>query len=198
MGLVIGITGGIATGKTTLAKYFEKWGATLVEADRIGWELLAKADIYQNIIDKFGEKVSRDGRIDRKELGKVVFSDRKKREEFNKIVHPSLLKIMKQKLEELKEKHPESIIVVDAALIVEWSISDLFDAIVVVTSEKETQIRRLGLSRKEAIDRIDAQLPHEEKVQYADYVVKNDDTIEKFKKKIRTLWEEINARKSDR
>jgi len=195
MGLVIGITGGIATGKTTLAKCFEKWGAILVEADRIGWELLAKADIYQNIIDKFGEKVSRDGRIDRKELGKVIFSDRKKREEFNKIVHPPLLKIMKQTLEELKEKHPESIIVVDAALIVEWSISDLFDAIVVVTSKKETQIRRLGLSRKEAIDRIDAQLPHEEKVQYADYVVKNDGTIEEFKKKIKTLWEEINTRK---
>lgn len=196
--MLIGITGAMGSGKTTVARFFKEWGASLIQADTIGWKLLDIPQIAETVVKKFGTGVlGNDGNIDRKALGGKAFGSRAELEALNSIVHPPLLKELKDRID--RETLKSKIIVVDAALIVEWKITDWFDELVVVTCPEMIKIRRLieaGLSEGEAAKRLGYQIRDEERVKYGHFVIDNSGTPEELKKKARAVFDSICAESS--
>lgn len=187
--MVVGITGTIGSGKTTLAGFFKGWGAALIEADRIGWEILDRPKIREALISEFGQQIVNEaGCVDRKLLGERVFQGRDQLEKLNRIVHPTLLKELKKAID-LQAKESK-VVVVDAALIVEWGIVDWFDKLVVLTCPESLKVRRLaegGIGEDTARRRLACQLKDEERIRFADFVVDNSSDLEDLRKKAREL-----------
>ncbi|MDI6689673.1 MAG: dephospho-CoA kinase [Actinomycetota bacterium] len=195
---VIGVTGGIATGKSTVAKLLASRGAKVIDADQISREVMApKSEVWEKIVTYFGEEILlQDGSIDRKKLAKIVFSDPQELEVLNRLTHPSIIKVIEDRLEELKRTRWDQVIVFDCPLLIETQLLPLVDEVVVVTTKEETQIKRLeekGLSAEEARARMRAQIPQEERVKFADYIVENDGTLDELREKVDELWEAIKA-----
>jgi dephospho-CoA kinase len=177
----VGLTGNIASGKSTVGKIFEAYGFPVIEADRIGWKLLKRPDIAEKVIAVFGN-VEKDGVIDRKKLGAMVFADRTMLQVLNGIVHPQLLGELRRKIIRSKA----FVTVVNAALIFEWDIGDWFDKTVLVMSSEEKKVERLekkGLTREEALQRIRLQIPECEKTARCDFVIENNGTFEELREK---------------
>jgi dephospho-CoA kinase len=132
------------------------------------------------IVRTFGKSILDKGKkIDRRKLGKIVFGDPRALYKLNEIVHPPLLKIIKSELNKYRKKSARKLIIIDAALIFEWGIADWCDFILVVTASKSIRIQRMmkdGLTKKEAVDRIKSQLPEQDKIRLADYVIRNNGT----------------------
>jgi len=178
---LIGLTGNIASGKSSVGKLLKENGLPVIEADRIGWEILERKEIIQEILDVFGN-ILKDGKVDRKKLGNIVFSNKRKLKIFNALVHPPLLQKLKREI----DKRSGKVIVVNAALIFEWEIEHWFDKIILVTAEKKKRIDRLlknNLTRKEAIQRINSQMDEKEKIKKSDFIIENNGTFEELKKK---------------
>ena len=178
---LIGLTGNIASGKSSVGKLLKENGLPVIEADRIGWEILERKEIIQEILDVFGN-ILKDGKVDRKKLGNIVFSNKRKLKIFNAIVQSPLLQKLKREI----DKRSGKIIVVNAALIFEWEIEHWFDKIILVTAEKKKRIDRLlknNLTRKEAIQRINSQMDEKEKIKKSDFIIENNGTFEELKKK---------------
>lgn len=179
---IIGLTGGIGTGKSTVSKIIVKKGFPLIDADLIAREVVESGKpAYSMIIDTFGEKIlNRDGSIDRKKLGLLVFNDVDLRLKLNNIVHPQIYKKIKEKL--LYYSINNAIIFLDIPLLIE-GLEDLrefgitFDEIWVVYADKETQIKRIierdKIDYESATKRVDAQLPIDEKLKFADVIIYN-------------------------
>lgn len=183
--ILIGLTGNIASGKSSVGKLLKENGLPVIEADRIGWEILERKEIMQEILDVFGDIV-KDGKIDRKKLGNIVFSNKRKLKIFNALVHPPLLQKLKREI----DKRSGKVIVVNAALIFEWEIEHWFDKIILVTSEKKKRIDRLlknNLTRKEAIQRINSQMDEKEKIKKSDFIIENNGTKTQLKEKILSI-----------
>jgi len=183
--ILIGLTGNIASGKSSVGKLLKENGLPVIEADRIGWEILERKEIMQEILDVFGDIV-KDGKIDRKKLGNIVFSNKRKLKIFNALVHPPLLQKLKREI----DKRSGKIIVVTAALIFEWEIEHWFDKIILVTSEKKKRIDRLlknNLTRKEVIQRINSQMDEKEKIKKSDFIIENNGTKTQLKEKILSI-----------
>lgn len=179
--ILIGLTGNIASGKSSVGKLLKENGLPVIEADRIGWEILERKEIIQEILDVFGN-ILKDGKVDRKKLGNIVFSNKRKLKIFNALVHPPLLQKLKREI----DKRSGKVIVVNAALIFEWEIEHWFDKIILVTAEKKKRIDRLlknNLTRKEAIQRINSQMDEKEKIKKSDFIIENNGTFEELKKK---------------
>lgn len=176
---IIGLTGGPGTGKSLVAEYLEEQGAIILSGDDAGREVVGGIPIVKKrLVNAFGDSILRDnGSLDRRLLGRMVFADPLAREKLNGIVHPHLLKTLKTWIEKRRVQFPKKLIVVDAALIFEWGIADWFDYILVVYAGRDLRLKRMmisGLSRKEAADRISAQIPQRKKVALADYVIENN------------------------
>lgn len=176
---VIGLTGGPGAGKSLVAEYLEERGGIILSGDDAGREVIRKIPIVlKQFVNAFGESIlTDDGSLNRRLLGRMVFSDPAAREELNRIIHPYLLKILKTWIKQCCRRSPKKLIVIDAALIFEWGIADWFDYLLVITARRELRIRRMlksGLSRKEAIDRISSQIPQRTKAVLADYVIENN------------------------
>ncbi|MEW6685187.1 MAG: dephospho-CoA kinase [Candidatus Edwardsbacteria bacterium] len=198
--LIIGLTGGIASGKSTVADFFEKWGAKIIKADEIGHQLiLPSKKAWREIVETFGEGILLPhGPIDRLTLSKIVFANPTAKKKLNAIVHPLLIKEIERELQSLKEKIFEGVVVIDAALIVEWGIQKtLCQKLITVETTRKNQIKRLmenkGLTLKEAEQRIDSQLERDERIEAADYVIKNDGSIEELEKRAKKIWGKIKA-----
>lgn len=195
--LVIGITGGIACGKTEVAKVFQKKGAKVISGDQIGREVAEKnKGVLGQLVKAFGQSIlKRDGTLNRRKLGKIAFVSNEGRDKLNEIVHPHLLKELRRKIERLKGKRKSGVVVVDAALIVEWGLEKELDYLIFVESKREDKIRRLqkekGYSRGEALDRIKSQLPETTKKSKADFVIGNDKGLAELRRKANTIWEKI-------
>ncbi len=194
-GPIFGLTGGVACGKSTVARYFQNLGAQIIEADRIGHEFL-EPDVpsYHEILATFGKEIlDSGGRIDRKKLGARVFADPHQLHRLNAIVHPRLIARLEELAAEQKKLHPHAVVIVDAALIFEWGIAGTLRKVVVACCRPEQQVERLmakaGVSREQAEQRIRAQMPAEEKRRRADYVVDCSGTLEYS----RTQTEAINT-----
>ncbi|MDA1477575.1 dephospho-CoA kinase [Bacillus changyiensis] len=195
MTLVIGLTGGIASGKSTVAQMFQKRGITVVDADFIAKEVVEKGKAaYQKMVEVFGEKILLDnGDIDRKKLGTLVFTNEDKRKQLNEIVHPEVRKAMIKQRDQAIQAN-EQIVVLDIPLLYESRLESLTDKVLVVWVPKHLQLERLmkrnQLTEEEAKNRINAQLSLDEKKQKADVVIDNSGSLENTKQQFEELFDQ--------
>ena len=177
--LRVGLTGGIATGKSTVGMMFIQLGCHLIDADRITHELLQPGQaVHTAVVEAFGERIlGPDRTINRKILGETVFNDPQARSKLNGFVHPAVIQRQREWLNEMEGKDPSGISIVDAALMVEAETYKNYDKLIVVTCTPEVQKQRLrarsGLSEEEIDARIQSQMPLEEKAKHADFVIDN-------------------------
>ena len=202
--LRVGLTGGIATGKSTVGGMFAELGCHVINSDDITHRLFEPGEIvYSAIVRAFGENiVAPDGTIDRRVLGEIVFNDPAARAKLNSLVHPAVIQRQRDWLNEKERQDPQGIAIVDAALMIEVGTYKTYDKIVVVTSTPEVQRERLRTRSKltdEQIEaRIRAQMPMEEKVKFADFVIDNSgdlaDTRRQVEDATRELRRNLNRR----
>jgi dephospho-CoA kinase len=194
--LRVGLTGGIACGKTVVRKLFADRGAFTIDADHIVHQLLsATSDLARQVSQKFGgEVVAPDGSIDRKRLGAIVFSDPAARQWLNRLVHPRVISEQKRLVADA-ERRGESLAVVDAALMIETGTYREYDRLVVVHCPRELQIDRLrerdGLSSEGAAQRVDAQLAVEKKKAYADHLVDTSGSLDDTERQVQEIWDDL-------
>lgn len=194
--VIIGLTGGILTGKSTVSGMLSERGAVIIDADKIGHEAYKpQTDVWQELVDTFGEWIlKQNSEIDRKRLGDIVFHDPSALTLLNKIVHPRMREMIEKELTRLKEE-AVPVVVLEAAVLIEAKWTDLIDQIWVTTAPEEKVIDRLqnriGLSEKQARARIAAQLPPEDKVKHADVVIDTDCDLAELGVKVLELWEEL-------
>lgn len=183
MTLVIGLTGSIASGKSTVSTMFKELHIPVIDADKISREVVEPGEFaYQEIVKEFGETILlEDQSIDRKKLGSIIFTDEGKRKKLNGIVHPAIRKRMLEE-KEAYTKALEKCVVMDIPLLFESKLTHFVEKIVVVYVDENTQLERLmsrdGSSEKEALQRIRSQIPVREKIELADAVINNNGTKE--------------------
>lgn len=192
--LRVGLTGGIACGKTVVRRLLAERGAYTIDADSIVHELLGPdTELSRQIAEHFGTDVlARDGSVDRARLGKLVFDDPDIRRRLNELVHPRVIEEQERLLSEA-EARAEPLAVVDAALMIEVGTYRKCDFLIVVHCPRRLQIERLlardHLTEEEAVRRVDAQMPVEEKKQYADYVIDTSGTLEDTERQVGEVWD---------
>lgn len=195
---VIGLTGGIATGKSTVANMFSEADIPLIDTDLIAREVLNKGtDGYNQVVEYFTEDILHtDKEINRKKLARKIFTSSKKRKKLNSIVHPRVKEIVLEEIEKQKRLNKE-IVVVDVPLLYESGFDDICDAVVVVYTSKELQIERLmdreNITKDYALMKIKAQMSLEEKVKKAKYVIDNSSSILDTKKQFNIILAEIEV-----
>ncbi|MEW6145550.1 MAG: dephospho-CoA kinase [Thermodesulfobacteriota bacterium] len=196
---VIGLTGNIASGKSSVARMFEELGARIIDADDVARAVVEPGEpAWKDVADVFGKEVlDPDGRINRKKLAEIVFSDEAMRGRLNDITHPRIKERIRDLLREYEEEGA-SIAMIEATLIVErGGLRSLFDGLIVVTADEETQIERLirdkGYTREEAVSRLKAQMPAEEKIKHADYVIDNSGSLDDTRAQVEAVWEKIRT-----
>jgi dephospho-CoA kinase len=199
MALIIGLTGGIVSGKSTAASMFKDLGVKIVDVDKIGHSvILPHRPAWKKIIRLFGKDFLRnDLTIDRRKLGKIVFTNQTFLKKLNEITHPEIIKLIKKEINLARNKtyNQEKILIIDAALIYEAKMDRLMDKTIVVYINEDEQVKRLirrnNLSKEEALQRIKSQIPMKEKVKMADYVIDNSSSLGKTKKQVEKIWEEL-------
>ncbi len=191
---IIAITGGVATGKTTAAKILTLLlKAKIIDADEIVHKLLAPGTkTYRKIVRTFGKDIlKKDSRVNRKALGRIVFSDFSQRETLERIIHSAVKEEIKEKLKEFREKQFKWVIM-DIPLLFEAKMQQMADKVIVIVRNRALQIKTLRkikrISLKEAEDRIDSQLPLYEKAKLADFVIDNNGTVQETKKQIGKIF----------
>jgi dephospho-CoA kinase len=196
--LRVGLTGGLASGKSTVAAFFHELGAFHLDADRIAHELLARGGGAEaDVVARFGRGiVGADGAIDRTALGALVFADPRALADLNALVHPRVRREIARRIAEHESAaSPAPVALVDAALLVETGLHRDLDALVVVACRAETQLARAvargGLTEAEARARIAAQAPLAEKIAVADHVIDNDGPLAETKAQVRRIWEAL-------
>ena len=198
--LNVGLTGGIASGKSTVAKMFEDKGAYLIDLDALA-HFAEEPDqpAWKAIAEVFGREIlNEDGTINRAKLGQIVFADQEKLFRLNSIVHPAIFDLWRRRIEDIREINPRAIVVSDIPLLIEVRMQHLFDVVILVHVSPEDQIRRLTerneYSRKEAESRLDTQMPIDEKISHADFVIDNKGPIETTRSVVNSVWKELLAR----
>lgn len=197
--LVVGITGSIGAGKTTLALVLEEKGVEVLDADLIAHEVTEpQSPVWREVVDEFGESVlGKNKEIDRKKLAEIVFANSEKLEALNRIVHPRVIERVNSKLKELRKEKPNTIAVIDAPLLIEAGMKEMLDLLVVVVTKEELRLARtagLGLTAVEMRNRNEKQMPQEEKARYADYVIENEGSLEELKQKAENLWQVLQKK----
>lgn len=194
--LVVGLTGGVATGKSTVASMLAELGAKVVNADDMVHDLLKPdTNTWSAVVDEFGKGIVRPDRtIDRAALGDIVFHDEERRRRLEEIVHPPVLKALEEAAQEFR-RSGNGVLVLEIPLLVETSSLHVVDKVLVVTAEQETQINRLKkrycISNEEAASRIAAQLPMRDKLRHADWVISTEGTMCDTKKQVEVVWYHI-------
>ena len=198
--LNVGLTGGIASGKSTVAKMFEDKGAYLIDFDALAhFAEEPEQPVWKAIVEFFGTDILNEGEtINRAKLGEIVFTDHVKLLRLNSIVHPVVFDLWRRRMEDIREMNPRAIVVSDVPLLVEVSMQHLFDVVILVYIAAEDQIRRLQerneYSRKEAESRLDTQMPIDEKILHADFVIDNKGPLETTRSVVSAVWEELLVR----
>ncbi len=192
--MVVGLTGGVAVGKSLVAGELARLGAVVIDADAVSREVTVKGSpAHIDILREFGPGVmAADGSIDRKALGRIVFSDPEKLKLLNSLTHPRILASIRAEIEALKKKAEHPIVIINAPLLIEVGHYKEMDRLVVVSAPQEMQIERLGardgLDRDTALRIIDSQMPTQEKAALADYVIENGGTEAELIQKTRELY----------
>jgi dephospho-CoA kinase len=194
--LRVGLTGGIATGKSTLARIFEQLGARVLDADGIGHELQRPGTpIWRDIVHAFGEDVLRPDRsVDRSGLGRIVFADPRKRALLEQIMHPAIIAQEEEMMSRWERSGQVKVAMAEEALLIETGSFRRFHKIVLVVATEEVQIARLlqrELTKEEALGRIRAQMSLSEKVRFADYLIDNSGEKGEAEGKVREVYQEL-------
>jgi dephospho-CoA kinase len=195
--LIVGLTGGVASGKTAISQILKEEGAYLIDADQIARELVQPyTPTWDELIKVFGKEIlQEDGSIHRKRLAAKVFSDPEQRNLLNQILHPRIKAEMNKRVQEIHEKDPHAIIVIDAALLIELGDHREMDKVIVVTSTEKQQIERLterdGVDQEEAQKVLSSQMALEEKLKVADFVIRNEGPLEETKRRAREIFQEL-------
>jgi dephospho-CoA kinase len=196
---VIGLTGGIGSGKSTVSDMLRAKGAAVIYADQVGHEVYQSGTaVWDEIVAAFGRQVlAADGQIDRRKLGSIVFADPEARRQLNAITHPPMRRLMAERLDELRRQGVR-VAVLEAALLIEAGWVDLTDEVWLVLAPPAVAAQRLversGLSREDADARIASQLSNEERLEHADVVIDTDCSLEDVARRVDELWEGLMAR----
>ena len=195
--LIVGLTGGVASGKTTVSRVLKEEGAYIIDADQMARELVRPhTPAWRKLVRAFGKDILReDGSLHRKKLADKVFTNLRQRKLLNQILHPRIRKEMERRAKEIGQKDPEAVVVIDAPLLVELGDHRKMDKLIVVTSTQIQQIERLkerdGISSEEALRIFSSQMPVEDKVKLADFVIRNEGSLQETKKKTREVYKEL-------
>jgi dephospho-CoA kinase len=198
--LNVGLTGGIASGKSTVARMLAAKGALIIDLDELAHIVEEPGGaVWAEIVRHFGEEIlNADRKIDRQKLGAIVFSDPEKRKLLNRLVHPAVLEAWHRRLNEIRFVSPEAVVLSDIPLLVEAGMEKMVDLVLLVYLPREKQIARLmkrdGYNRSEAEMRIASQMPIEEKKLHADIVISNEVTEEETQAALDNIWEELTKR----
>ncbi|WP_135555277.1 dephospho-CoA kinase [Paenibacillus cymbidii] len=190
----IGLTGGIACGKSTVADSLVRRGALLIDADRIAREVVVPGSPALALVARrFGQAViAEDGTLSRKKLGDIIFADASARKDLEAILHPAIRREMIARMEQAERERPERLVVVDVPLLYESGLTAMFDEVMVVYVPEQMQLQRLmardGTSEETARLRIAAQLPIERKKEQADVVIDNSGTLAETELQLDTFW----------
>ena len=195
---VVGLTGGIASGKSTVSLLLKDKGAVIIDYDEIAMQII-KPDkpAWFKVINHFGHEIlNEEEYIDRKKLADIVFSDKRQLEFLNSFTHPEIINEIKSQLEYYKSLQKE-VVIIDAALLLEVGLDAIVDEVWVVTVDEKVQLERLmnrdkNLNKEQAMSRIRSQMPQEEKIKYADRVIDNSGSIEDTKVQVDSIWREIS------
>jgi dephospho-CoA kinase len=214
--LKVGLTGGIAAGKSVVGEMFVALGARLVQADRIAHSLMQPGEaVYNEVVRHFGREIlNRDGSVNREKLAEAAFgsaagaegqsapgAQKSRIAKLNRIVHPVVIRSQDAWMQEMGRQDPHAVAIVEAALILEAGAGGHFDRLVVVTCSAEQRVARfsarqkidLEAARKEVMRRMAAQLPDEEKIKAADYVIDNSGSVENTREQVREVWHPMRA-----
>jgi dephospho-CoA kinase len=209
--LKVGLTGGIAAGKSVVGEMFVALGAHLVQADRIAHSLMQPGQaVYNEVVGHFGREIlNPDGSVNRAKLAEIAFGPatdaegkRSSRiEELNRIVHPVVIRSQDEWMQEMGRQDPRAVAIVEAALILEAGAAKRFDRLIVVTCSAEQRVARfadrqkidLESARKEVARRMAAQLPDEEKIKVADYVIDNSGPLDHTREQVRGVWQPLRT-----
>lgn len=201
--MVVGLTGGIASGKTEVARELGKLGALVIDADQVARDVTKPGNpVLQALVDQFGgEILDESGQLDRGELARLVFGDEGNLRLINGITHPAIFsEIINRVTAHARSLAVEDVpaVVVDAALIVDIGASAVFDLLLVVTAEVELRVARLtsdrGMSEEESRERISSQVPDSKRVEMADLVIDNNGTLDELRSRVGEAWREIERR----
>ncbi len=193
----VGLTGGIATGKSTVAKMFREKGAVLLSLDDIAHDVMEPGKpVWREIVSTFGDKILRDNKsINRKKLAKIVFKDKTRLKKLESIIHPAIVESWHNILTNVAKEKPDAVLISEVPLLFEKHLSGDFDATILVYAPPQIQIKRLvnrdSISPEEAKKRLEAQLPIDEKLQLATYVVYNDADLNNTRQQVDKLWNEL-------
>ena len=197
--MIVGVTGGIGAGKSTVCAVFEKAGACVIDADATGHAVLRDPAVIRNLVDAFGPEIlDADGRVIRRAVGERAFASEEGREKLNAAVWQPLRQALLDKIRAALDHNPERPVAIDAALLIERGDPKAWiDVLVVVTAPEPVRIKRtmarLGLSKAEVKARMAAQLPEADKVAVADFVVVNDSTPATCRRRARCVWNQIQS-----
>lgn len=198
---LVGITGGVASGKSLVLRMFMNLGAYAIDCDVLSREVVIPCSkAWWEIVHLFGEDiVKRDLEIDREKLREIVFSDSKQRKALEKIIHPEVKRKCVERIEAINKiaSEPNALVVIDVPLLIETGTQDDFDTVIVVYVSEETQIRRViardGITKAEAKKMIALQMPLKAKLKFADIVITNEGTRAETEKQVRTVFERLSS-----
>jgi dephospho-CoA kinase len=199
---LIGLTGGIASGKSTVARRLVEHGAVHIDADELARRVVQPGKpALAAIVEEFGTGILKDdGTLDRQKLAEIVFNDDEARQRLNAIVHPAVRELTSRLLQKIEDEDPEAVVVYDVPLLVEAAVDHPFDLIVVTSAPKRTQVERLvderGLDRNQAQARVDAQVGNTERVAVADVVIDTDGSMAHTMSQVDALWHRIKQERA--
>ena len=199
--MVIGLTGGIACGKTTVAKIFQNLGATIIDLDSLGHQLLKNDPlVYEKLLYSFGCGILNEkGEIDRTKLGRLVFDNPDYLNVLNSIVHPTIIQLTAEKINQEIAKDKFRIVVLDVVLLIECNMTGMVDSVVLVQADEKIQLQRLikrGLSEDDARKRIRSQMPFKEKQHFADYIIYTNKSLDDTIKQAEQVWASLRMKKN--
>jgi len=199
LSLLVGLTGGMGSGKTLASSYFRNLGSYIIDADLICQKLVEpNQPAFNDIIVKFGHHIiDQLGNLNRKKLAELVFCDSVKRKELENILHPRVFDIEKKQYKNICKNDPNALVIVDAALLIESGNYKIMDKVVVISANEKIRIKRIlstsHWSYDEVIARLNNQMPSEEKIKYADFVLDNSLDKTHLNKQVNSLFTKLNS-----
>ncbi len=187
--LLVGLTGNIGSGKSTIAKTFSQLGVPTFDADNVGHELLeSNSSVRKKIVSVFGSGVVVDGAISRQKLGQIVFTNPSRKAALEGILHPAIMKTMTERAAEFKDSH---YVIMEVPLLYEAELAENFSYVILVKTRKDIAVQRaadnLGISRQEVLKRLATQIPQSEKEKLADFVVSNDGSLSELNERVKII-----------